>query len=99
MEANLERLVSRFRDGGAEVVLAGMMLPRNYGPEYVRDFEAVYPRVAAKLDLPLIPFLLENVAMVRSLNQSDGIHPNEKGNEIIARQVADILEGIVRHER
>ena len=99
MESNLERMVSRFRDGGAQVVVAGMMLPRNYGPEYVRDFEAVYPRVAAKFDLPLIPFLLENVAMVRELNQFDGIHPNVRGNKIVARQVADFFEPIASGER
>ena len=99
MEVNLERMVSRFRDGGAQVVVAGMMLPRNYGPEYVSEFEAVYPRVAAKFDLPLIPFLLENVAMVRELNQFDGIHPNAEGNEIVARQVADFFEPIARGER
>ena len=99
MEKNLERMVSRFRDGGAQVVVAGMMLPRNYGPEYVSEFEAVYPRVAAKFDLPLIPFLLENVAMVRELNQFDGIHPNARGNRIVARQVADFFEPIARSER
>ena len=99
MEVNLERMVRRFRDGGAQVVVAGMMLPRNYGPEYVSEFEAVYPRVAAKFDLPLIPFLLENVAMVRRLNQFDGIHPNAEGNEIVARQVADFFEPIARGER
>jgi len=65
----------------------------------VADFEAVYPRVAEKFDLPLIPFLLENVAMVRELNQFDGIHPNANGNEVVARQVADFFEGIVRGER
>ena len=99
MEANLERMVSRFKDGGAQVVVAGMMLPRNYGPEYVSEFEAVYPRIAAKFDLPLIPFLLENVAMVRELNQFDGIHPNARGNRIVARQVADFFEPLARSER
>ena len=99
MEANLGRLVSQFRDGGAQVVLAGMMLPRNYGPDYVGEFEAVFPRLGAEFDLPLIPFLLENVAMLRELNQSDGIHPNAEGNAIVARQVADRFERIVRGER
>lgn len=96
MEANLETMIRRFEDGGARVLLAGMMLPRNYGPEYVRDFEAVYPRLAREFDLPLIPFLLENVAMVRELNQADGIHPNAKGNRVVARQVADAFEAVVR---
>lgn len=96
MAANLETMIRRFEDGGARVLLAGMMLPRNYGPEYVRDFEAVYPRLAREFDLPLIPFLLENVAMVRELNQADGIHPNAKGNRVVARQVADAFEAVVR---
>ena len=96
MEANLETMIRRFEDGGARVLLAGMMLPRNYGPEYVRDFEAVYPRLARVFDLPLIPFLLENVAMVRELNQADGIHPNARGNRVVARQVADAFEAVVR---
>lgn len=88
MERNLREIIGLFGQAGASVVLAGMKLPRNYGPEYVRDFDAVYPRLAEELDLPLIPFLLENVAMVPELNNADGIHPNAKGNEIIARQVA-----------
>lgn len=96
MEANLETMIQRFVEGGARVLLAGMMLPRNYGPEYVRDFEAVYPRLAREFDLPLIPFLLENVAMVRELNQADGIHPNARGNRVVARQVADAFEAVAR---
>ncbi len=92
LESNLGEMVARFRDGGARVILAGMKLPRNYGPDYVREFDAIYPRVAAELETPLIPFLLENVAMVRDLNNRDGIHPNARGNEIIARQVADAFQ-------
>ena len=96
MAANLETMIRRFQESGAQVLLAGMMLPRNYGPEYVREFEEVYPRLARKFDLPLIPFLLENVAMVRELNQADGIHPNAKGNRVVARQVADAFEAVAR---
>lgn len=92
MERNLREIIGLFGQAGASVVLAGMKLPRNYGPEYVRDFDAVYPRLAEELDLPLIAFLLENVAMVPELNNADGIHPNAKGNEIIARQVALAFE-------
>ena len=92
MERNLREIIGLFGQAGARVVLAGMKLPRNYGPDYVRDFDGVYPRLAEELDLPLIPFLLENVAMVPELNNADGIHPNAKGNEIIARQVATAFE-------
>ena len=92
MEHNLREIIRRFRQAGARVVLAGMKLPRNYGPEYVRDFDGIYPRLAEELGLPFIPFLLENVAMVPELNNSDGIHPNAAGNRIIARQVASALD-------
>ncbi len=95
MESNLRGMVTRFRENGARVLLAGMLLPRNYGPEYVGQFEAVYPRIAEEMDVPLIPFLLENVAMVQELNNNDGIHPNRKGNEIVARQVADAFERVM----
>ncbi len=92
MEHNLREIIRQFRQAGARVVLAGMKLPKNYGPEYVRDFDGVYPRLAEELGLPLIPFLLENVAMVPELNNSDGIHPNAEGNKIIARQVASAFD-------
>ena len=95
MEHNLREMVQLFRQAGASVVLAGMKLPRNYGPEYVRAFDEVYPRLAEELDMPLIPFLLENVAMVPELNNDDGIHPNAKGNEVIARQVAAAFEDLL----
>lgn len=92
MEQNLREVIGRFRDAGANVVLAGMKLPRNYGPEYVRAFDGVYPRLAEDMQLPFIPFLLENVAMVRELNRADGVHPNSRGNAVIARQVADAFD-------
>lgn len=96
MERNLREIIGLFGQAGAIVVLAGMKLPRNYGPEYVRDFDGVYPRLAEELGLPLIPFLLENVAMVPELNNADGIHPNADGNAIIARQVALAFEEFLR---
>jgi acyl-CoA thioesterase-1 len=61
------------------------------GPEYVGQFEAVFPRVAADMDLPLLPFLLEGVAGDPDLNQDDGIHPNERGARIVAQLVADFV--------
>lgn len=95
MEENLAQMIRIFEEGGARVLIAGMMLPRNYGPEYVEDFEAVYPRLAESFDLPLISFLLKDVAMVRNLNNRDGIHPNADGNRIVARNVADAFEALV----
>jgi acyl-CoA thioesterase-1 len=91
MEANLLEMVGRFQKAGAEVVLAGMTLPPNFGAEYIRQFEAVFPSVARKSGAKLIPFLLAGVAADRELNQEDGIHPTAAGNRIVARTVADFL--------
>ncbi|MEZ5363420.1 MAG: arylesterase [Bryobacterales bacterium] len=91
MEANLRTMVERFQKAGAEVVLAGMTLPPNFGPDYIRQFEAVFPRVADETGAELLPFLLADVAANRELNQEDGIHPTAEGNKIVARTVADFL--------
>lgn len=91
MEENLRTIVARFHESDAQVVLAGMKLPPNYGPEYTADFEAIYPRLADELDVPLLPFLLDGVAAETSLNQSDGIHPTAEGAAAVAEHVADFL--------
>ena len=72
-----------------------MRLPPNFGPDYVSAFESVYPRLALQLDIPLLPFLLDGVAADAGLNQDDGIHPNEKGNVIVAGAVADFIEPLL----
>ena len=95
MEANLTEMVERFQETGAQVVLAGMTLPPNLGPDYVREFEAVFPRVAEKTGANLLPFLLKGVAADRELNQEDGIHPTAEGNRIVAGTVADFLEPLL----
>lgn len=98
MEANLLEMVERFQAAGAEVVLAGMTLPPNFGPEYIRGFEAAFPNVAKQTGAKLIPFLLEGVAAERELNQEDGIHPTAEGNRIVAKTVADFLESLLGRE-
>ena len=92
IEANLREIVRRVRAAGARVVLAGMKMPPNYGPDYTRDFEALYARLARELALPFIPFLLEGVAADPKLNQVDGIHPTAEGQRRIAAAVADVLQ-------
>ena len=89
IEDNLRQIVRRARGAGARVVLAGMKMPPNYGPDYTRDFEALYARLARELDLPFLPFLLEGVAADPKLNQDDGIHPTAEGQQRIAALVAD----------
>jgi len=94
--ANLDQIVETLRTAGATVVLAGMTLPPNYGPEYIRGFEQIYRELAAKYKLTRIPFLLEGVATDRSLMQRDGLHPTGKGNEHVAETVMKYLRPLVR---
>lgn len=87
MRANLEAIVRRLREGGAQVLLAGMRLPPNYGWDYGRRFQAAFADVAAAARVPLMPFLLEGVAADARLNQPDGLHPNAAGHRVIAERV------------
>jgi acyl-CoA thioesterase-1 len=93
--ANLELMIVALRKAGAKVVLAGMTLPPNYGPEYIRSFEAVYKDLAREYHLPLIPFLLRGVGGNPSLMQRDGIHPTAEGNRIVAQNVMQSLEPLL----
>lgn len=74
-----------------KIVLAGMQIPPNMGPEYTQEFRSIFPDLAEKNNLALIPFLLENVGGVPSLNQADGIHPTEVGHQILAKNVWAVL--------
>ena len=84
---NLSAAIELARQSGARVLLAGMKLPPNYGREYTAAFEAIFPALASKHGVSLLPFLLEGVAADPALNLPDGIHPNERGAEIVARNV------------
>ena len=95
MEQNLREIITRLQQPGAKVVLGGMTLPPNYGREYVGAFESIYPRLATELDVALIPFLLEGVAARPELLY-DEIHPNAKGNEIVAGVVMEALEPLLK---
>ncbi len=86
-ERNLRAIVTRARDAGVGVLLLGMMMPPNYGPEYTNQFREIYPRLAKELGVPLVPFLLEGVGGEARLNQRDGIHPTAEGHERIAAHV------------
>lgn len=96
LERNLEAIVAKGQASGARVVLAGMEAPPNNGPEYTARFRQVYIDVATRHGVALVPFLLDGVAGIASLNQSDGIHPNAKGAARVADTVWRILDPIVR---
>ncbi|MEN0054189.1 MAG: arylesterase [Mucilaginibacter sp.] len=79
----------------AKIVLLGMQVPPNMGADYTNKFKAVFPALAAKNNIPLVPFLLQGVGGVPELNQGDGIHPTAKGAKIVAENVWKILEGVL----
>lgn len=94
--ANLDQIISAIANSGAKVVLAGMTLPPNYGPEYIRSFETVYQDLGAKYKVTRIPFLLEGVATKRELMQRDGLHPTGPGNAIVAQTVLRYLKPLLK---
>lgn len=95
MEKNLAAMIERAQSRGIAVLLAGMEAPPNYGPEYTSAFRRVYPDLARKYHVPLIPFLLDRVAGIASLNQADGIHPTAAGARIVADTVWRGLKPLV----
>ena len=94
---NLQVIMDRVKENnpGVKIVLAGMQIPPNMGPEYTSGFRQLFPELAEKNDAYLIPFLLEDVAGIPELNQADGIHPTVEGHRILARNVWNILYPIL----
>lgn len=95
-EANLRTIVERSRAAGAKVLLVGMRVPTSMGVDYGEGFAAIFPRLAAELGVPLVPFLLEGVALVPELNQVDGIHPTAEGHRRLAATVLPHLVPLAR---
>ena len=97
MRANLEEMIDRVRRlrPDARVVLAGMQMPPELGPEHAAAFARVFPEVAKKTGATLIPFLLEGVGGVAELNQGDRIHPNPAGHAVMAETVWKILRPLL----
>jgi acyl-CoA thioesterase-1 len=93
---NLEQMIAAFQRAGARVVLAGMTLPPNYGPDYIHGFETIYSGLAAKYKLTLIPFLLQDIA-TRDMHyfQRDGIHPTAEGALIVSDTVLRALKPLL----
>jgi acyl-CoA thioesterase-1 len=94
--ANLEQIIQALKGAGSDVLLAGMTLPPNYGPDYIKSFEQIYVQLATKYKLTRIPFLLDDVAIHPELMQRDGIHPTAEGNEIVAKTVMRYLKPLLR---
>ena len=84
---NLEKIIQNIQSKELPLLFVGAMAPRNLGAEYYENFDAVYPELAKQYDLLFYPFFLEGVATDPSLNQDDGIHPNEAGVALIVKQI------------
>jgi acyl-CoA thioesterase I len=95
MKKNLGAIIERAQEKRISVLLAGMEAPPNFGPEYTVSFRQVYRDLAREYKVTLLPFLLDKVAGVPSLNQSDGIHPNIEGARIVADTVWNVLRPMV----
>ena len=76
---NLEQIINIANNKKIKIILAGMIAPNTHGKKYKKEFDDIYPKLSKKYNLPLIPFLLEGVALNPNLNQKDGIHPNKEG--------------------
>lgn len=94
-EKNLSGVIEKAQSQNITVILGGMQMPTNYGASYRNEFAAIYPKLAKKYKIKLIPFILEGVGGVPEMNLPDGIHPNAKGHQLMAKTVLKYLEGLL----
>ena len=94
---NLQAIINLVKEKNkdTQIVLAGMQIPPNMGPEYTTEFRKIFPELATENEIALIPFLLEGVAGIPTLNLEDGIHPNTEGHQIVLENVWAVLETVV----
>lgn len=94
--ANLAEMIGAFQKSGAKVLLCGMTLPRNYGPDYIRGFEKVFSDLAKEKKTALVPFFLQGVATNPKLMQGDGLHPTAEGSRRVAANVLPYLMPLLK---
>jgi acyl-CoA thioesterase-1 len=95
VRANLEAMISRIQASGAKLLLTGMKAPSNWGEDYRREFDRIYPELAQAHGVALYPFLLDGVAMDARLNQPDGLHPNERGVAVLVDHIAPLVARLI----
>jgi len=98
-EPSLDEILKTLKEKHIELLVAGMEAPRNWGKDYDDAFRAMYPRLAAKYGAPLYPFFLKDVATVRPLNLSDGLHPTPEGVAVVVRNILPEVEKLVARIR
>lgn len=95
VRANLDAMIGKIQASGAKLLILGMRAPPNWGEDYQRDFDRVYPELARARRVTLYPFFLEGVAMDPKLNQPDGLHPNEQGVATLVDRIAPYLARLI----
>ncbi|CAN5431462.1 hypothetical protein BH10ACI4_BH10ACI4_31680 [soil metagenome] len=94
--ANLDKIVSALKASGTKVVLAGITLPPDYGPDYIKQFTNTYTLLAKKYHVPMLPFLLQNVFGVDGMMQRDRTHATAPGNKIVATNVLPFVTPLLK---
>jgi acyl-CoA thioesterase-1 len=94
---NLQSIIDKVKakNPAVKIIIAGMQIPPNMGKQYTGEFRSMYPELAKKNDIALIPFLLEGVGGEAKFNQDDGIHPTAEGQKILAQNVWEVLKGML----
>ena len=96
MKANLDQIIRKAKSRNIEVLLCGMLAPPTMGADYQRAYSAAFPDLADEHDVRYLPFLLDNVALKRELNQADGIHPNAEGTKIMMENIYRELKPMLK---
>ncbi|OJU10721.1 MAG: arylesterase [Alphaproteobacteria bacterium 64-11] len=94
-EKNLAAILKKLKAANVKVLLTGMMAQRNLGEEYVKAFDAIYPRLAGEYGVLFYPFFLDGVAMNPKLNQADGMHPNPQGVKVIVSRMLPLVQKLI----
>lgn len=96
MKENLDKIITKAKAKNVEVLFCGMLAPPTMGAEYQRDYVAAFPDLATKHEVKFVPFLLENIALDKKLNQADGIHPNAEGTKIMMQNIYKELKPMLK---
>lgn len=96
MKQNLAKIIEKAQKKNVKILLCGMLAPPSVGSEYQREYQAVFPDLATEKKVDFLPFLLENVALNKDLNQADGIHPNAKGSVIMTENIYKALKPMLK---
>jgi acyl-CoA thioesterase-1 len=94
-KTNLSKIIDTVLDKNIKLLLTGMKAPNSYGSDYQQSFNDIYPNLAEEFKISFYPFLLEGVALIPELNQSDGKHPNREGIQIISKNLANTIKSII----